>query len=61
MKRTNEEVYNALITLKNLCSESKVCEDCPLSDENTNTCGLDRRCPPKYWTINGVSEWKAFG
>lgn len=61
MRPSNEEIYDALITLQNLCYESKECEDCPLSDEDTNLCCLERACPPKYWEINGANKWKAFG
>ena len=60
MKPTNEEVYQALITLQNLCSEIRNCLDCPLFDESINLCGLDRASPPQDWEINGDSEWKAF-
>lgn len=62
MKPSNEEVYNALITLQNLCSEIsevKSCLDCPLWNYNAGKCGLKNEMP-EHWTINGVSEWKAF-
>ena len=55
MKPTNEEVYNALITLHNLCSEIRDCLDCPLYDGSINGCELDI-CPPQDWEINGDSE-----
>ena len=63
MKPTNEEVYDALITLQNLCSEMSVpegCTKCPLLNCNVGKCGLKNEMP-EHWTINGVSEWKAFG
>lgn len=59
MKPTNEEVYNALIILKNLCSETEDCLKCPLHMESFKTCGVTEY-EPDEWEINGVSEWKAF-
>lgn len=31
---SNEELYNALITIKKLCAEKKYCQNCPLCDYN---------------------------
>ena len=59
MKPTNEEVYDALITLQNLCSEIDNCLNCPLHMESFKTCGL-MEYTPNEWEINGVSKWKAF-
>ena len=59
MKPTNEEVYDALITLKNLCSEIGDCLNCQLHMESFKTCGL-MEYTPNEWEINGVSEWKSF-
>ena len=55
-------MYQALITLQNLCSEIsevKGCLNCPLWNYNAGKCGLKNEMP-EHWTINGVSEWKAF-
>ena len=60
MKPTNEEVYNALIILKNLCSEIGDCLNCPLHMEIFETCGLNRADMPEDWKIKRVSDWKAF-
>ena len=60
MKPTNEEVYQALITLQNLCSETEDCLKCHLWNHKAGMCGLKNE-RPEYWQINGVSEWKAFG
>ena len=59
MRPTNEEVYNALITLHNLCSEIDGCLNCPLCMESLKACGL-MEWTPDEWTINGVNKWKAF-
>ena len=59
LKPSNEEVYNALNVLKNLCSEIGDCLNCPLHMENFKTCGLMEYVPDE-WEINGVREWKAF-
>lgn len=61
MKPTNEEVYQALITMQNLCSEIENCINCPLHMESFEICGLTRADMPEDWEINGVSKWKAFG
>ena len=59
MKPTNEEVYNALITLQNLCYETTGCSKCPLYAESIDRCWLLNETPNE-WTIKGVSKWKAF-
>ena len=59
MKPTNEEVYQALITLQNLCSEIDRCRNCPLRIESLKACGL-MEYQPIEWEIKGVSGWKAF-
>ena len=59
MKPSNEEVYNALITLQNLCSEIEDCLKCPLWNDKAGKCGL-KNARPEHWAINGVNEWKAF-
>ena len=56
MKPTNEEVYQALITVREFCSNNKECDSCPL---DLGGCGLLRKAP-EDWRIGTLEYWKSF-
>ena len=59
MRHTNEEIYNALTVLKELCEDHRHCEGCPLEHDDGD-CAVSGINNPCAWNINSPNEWKAF-
>ena len=56
MKPTYEEVYRALIIVREFCSNNKECENCPL-----DFCGCELSIKaPADWFIGDLEYWKSF-
>lgn len=56
MKPTYEEVYSALIIVREFCSNNKECENCPL---DLGGCELLKKAPDE-WDIGDLEYWKSF-
>lgn len=48
---TNEELYNALITIRQLCDETAHCEECPLSNPNGQCILNSANKIPAEWNV----------
>lgn len=62
-KISNKQIYDALLTLKNVCIENE-CEECPLHLVDRGCCGVIcgvTYCAPNAYTVIEPGEWKAFG
>lgn len=60
MKPTNEEIYNALLVIRETCVNSEGCNDCPLRCHSTEgRCYLINEIPNK-WNVNKLDDWRAF-
>ena len=61
MKRTTEEIVEALETIKDVCIEYEGgCRNCPLRhSENDSRCGVDDGYP-KFWKVKKPEAWRAF-
>lgn len=58
MKYTQEEVIKSLNMIRDICSESKNCDECPFRSCGGCNIADDR---PEDWTIiSETTPWKAF-
>lgn len=58
---SNEEIYNALKTIKGICVSSGSCSNCKLSYTKSghHLCGVD--VTPNIWNFTDLpGEWKPF-
>ena len=60
MRHTNEEVYNALTVLKEVCENSPDCACCPLEYDDGRKCAVGEIGIPCDWDITLPNKWKAF-
>ena len=60
--KSREEIINSLLTIQQVCVESKDCKACPFwcKSQNSQVCMISY-ADPISWKINEVEpSWKAF-
>lgn len=62
--KTQQEIYNALLTIKEVCEAQEGCKGCPLCSKDTNICAFVDYAKitegPSAWVLSDPREWRAF-
>lgn len=60
MKPTNEEIYNALLVIREECVNRERYSECPLRTPFTQERCYLKNENPNEWILNKPDEWRAF-
>lgn len=60
MKPTNEEIYNALLVISEVCVNMRRCSECPLRVPFKQEMCYLKEITPENWDLEKPVDWRAF-